>query len=98
VVDAMLALLLAATLLVAVQGLGNLLVVALLVAPAAAARILTRRMAPMLAASVAIAVAGGVAGLEASYHLETAAGASIAGALVAAYALALAWRGLRGAA
>jgi ABC-type Mn2+/Zn2+ transport system permease subunit len=98
VVDAILALLLAATLLVAVQGLGNLLVVALLVAPAAAARILTRRMAPMLAASVAIAVAGGVAGLEASYHLETAAGASIAGALVSAYALALAWRGLRGAA
>lgn len=98
VVDAILALLLAATLLVAVRGLGNLLVVALLVAPAAAARILTRRMGRMLAASVAIAVAGGVAGLEASYHLETAAGASIAGALVSAYALALAWRGLRGAA
>jgi ABC-type Mn2+/Zn2+ transport system permease subunit len=97
VVDAILAVLLAATLLVAVRGLGNLLVVALLVAPAAAARVLTRRMAPMLAVSVAVAVAGGVAGLEASYHLETAAGASIAGALVAAYGLALAWRALRGA-
>jgi ABC-type Mn2+/Zn2+ transport system permease subunit len=97
VVDAMLALLLAATLLVAVRGLGNLLVVALLVAPAAAARVLTRRMAPMLAASVAIAVTGGVAGLEASYHLETAAGASIAGALVGAYGVALAWRAARGA-
>ena len=95
VVDTVLAVLLAATLLVAVRGLGNLLVVALLVAPAAAARVLTRRMAPMMAASVAVAIAGGIAGLEASYHLGTAAGASIAGALVTAYALALGWRALR---
>ena len=36
-----------------------------------------------------------LAGLEASYHLGTAAGASIAGALVGAYALALGWRALR---
>lgn len=85
-VDAILAVLLAATLLVAVQGLGNLLVVALLVAPAAAARRLTQRMGAMIAVSMAIAVVAGMAGLYASYHLRTAAGASIAAALVLAFA------------
>jgi ABC-type Mn2+/Zn2+ transport system permease subunit len=87
-VDAALLVLLAVALLVAVQGLGNLLVVAVLLAPAAAARLVARRMAPMLVASSAIAVAAGTAGLEISFHARTAAGASIAGALVAAYALA----------
>jgi ABC-type Mn2+/Zn2+ transport system permease subunit len=93
--DLALLLLLALTLLVAVQGLGNLLVVAVLVGPAAAARVLTRRMGPMLAASAAIAVVAGVAGLEASHHLRTAAGASIAAVLVLAYGVALAVRGVR---
>ncbi len=86
-VDALLAVLLAATLLVAVQGLGNLLVVALLVAPAAAARRLTQRMGAMIAVAMTIAMAAGLAGLYASYHLRTAAGASIAAALVLAFAV-----------
>ena len=42
---------------VAVQGLGNLLVVAVFVGPAAAARQLTDRIAPMIAIAIAIAVA-----------------------------------------
>jgi ABC-type Mn2+/Zn2+ transport system permease subunit len=42
----------------------------------------------MLAASVAIALAGAVGGLYLSYYARTAAGASIAAALVAAFALA----------
>jgi len=78
---------LAAALLVAVQGLGNLLVVAVLIAPASAARLLTRRMAPMLAVSAVIAVLGGVGGIYLSYHAGTAAGASIAVVLVLAYLL-----------
>jgi ABC-type Mn2+/Zn2+ transport system permease subunit len=86
--DAALLVLLAATLLVAVQGLGNLLVVALLLAPAGAARRLTRRAGPMLAASVAIALAGAVGGLYLSYYARTAASASIAAVLVAAFVLA----------
>jgi ABC-type Mn2+/Zn2+ transport system permease subunit len=90
--DMALAVLLAAALLVAVQGLGNLLVVAVLVGPAAAARLVTRRMGGMMAVAAALAVAGGVAGLYASYHLDTAAGASIAAALVAIYAAVLGWR------
>ena len=46
-------------LLVAVQGLGNLLVVAVLIAPAAGARLLAHRMAPMMAVAAAIAVGSG---------------------------------------
>jgi ABC-type Mn2+/Zn2+ transport system permease subunit len=80
--DIALLLLLSLAVLVAVQALGNLLVVALLIAPAASARLLTRRMVPMMAMAAAIAVTAGVSGLYASYHLDTAAGASIAIVLV----------------
>jgi ABC-type Mn2+/Zn2+ transport system permease subunit len=93
-VDAALLVLLALALLVAVQGLGNLLVVAVLVAPASAARLVSRRMAPMMAVSAVVAVVAGAAGLYLSYYAGTAAGASIAGMLVAAYLLAGAGRGL----
>jgi ABC-type Mn2+/Zn2+ transport system permease subunit len=88
VVDVALLVLLALALLVAVQGLGNLLVVAVLVAPASAARLVVRRMGPMMVVSGAIAVAAGIAGLYLSYYAGTAAGASIAGMLVGAYAAA----------
>lgn len=94
-VDVALLVLLAAALLVAVQGLGNLLVVAVLMAPASAARLVARRMGTMIAASAAIAVVAGAAGLYLSYHAGTAAGASIAGALVLAYLLAGAVRAVR---
>ncbi len=88
VIDLALLVLLALALLVAVQGLGNLLVVAVFVAPASAARLLTRRMGPMLAVSTVLAVVAGIAGITASYHAGTAAGASIALALVGTYAVA----------
>jgi ABC-type Mn2+/Zn2+ transport system permease subunit len=94
--DVLLGLLLAAALLVAVQGLGNLLVVAVLVAPAAAARRLARRMGTMMVIAIVIAALAGVAGVYASYHLHTAAGASIAAALVSVYVLAEAGTALRG--
>lgn len=97
--DAALLTLLALAVLVAVQALGNLLVVAVLVAPAAAARLLTRRMVPMMVAAVAIAVVAGVAGLYLSYYARIAAGAAVAGVMVAAYLLArggLLLAGLRG--
>jgi len=86
--DAILLVLLALAVLVAVQGLGNLLVVAVLVAPAAAARLLARRMLPMMALAVVIAIAAGLAGLYLSYYANIAAGASVAGLMVAAYLLA----------
>ena len=82
VVDLALLLLIAAALLVAVQGLGNLLVVAVLVGPAACARAVTRRMSTMMAVAAAVAVARGCGGLYLSYYAETAAGASIAAVIV----------------
>ena len=88
VVDVALLVLVALALLVAVQGLGNLLVVAVLVAPASAARLVARRMGPMMLASAAIAVLAGLGGLYLSYYAGTAAGASIAAVLVGAYLVA----------
>ncbi len=81
--------LLAAAIVVAVQGLGNLLVVALFVGPAAAARNLSDRIGPMIAIAVAIAVLSGLAGLYLSYYAGAAAGASVALAIVGAYLLSL---------
>jgi ABC-type Mn2+/Zn2+ transport system permease subunit len=88
-VDLALLALLALVLLVAVRGLGNLLVVAVVVAPAATARLFARRLPSLLALSVAVGVLGAVAGLLLSFHAGTAASASVAGTLVAAHLLAL---------
>jgi ABC-type Mn2+/Zn2+ transport system permease subunit len=93
--DVALMMLIAAAIVVAVQGLGNLLVVAVLVAPAAAARLVARRAAPMMGVAAGIAVVAGCAGLYLSYHAGTAAGASIAGMLVLAYVAAAALSSIR---
>jgi ABC-type Mn2+/Zn2+ transport system permease subunit len=87
--DAALLVLLAAATVVAVQGLGNLLVVAVFVGPAATARNLTDRLAPMIAVSAAAAALAGLAGLYLSYYAGTAGGASVALAIVALYLLSL---------
>ncbi len=96
-VDAALLLLLGAGIVVAVQGLGNLLVVAVFVGPAAAARRLTDRMLPMMLIAAGLAVLAGVAGLYLSYYAGTAGGASVALAIVAIYLLSLPLGQLRAA-
>jgi len=73
----------------AAPGLGSLLLVALVLAPAAAALALTRRLPFTLALAAALAGISGAAGLVLSYHLELAAGASVALCAVALAALAL---------
>ncbi len=88
-VELVVMLLVAAAVVVSVQALGSLLVVAVLVAPAACARVLTNRLGTMVRVSVAVAIAGGAAGLYVSYYAGTAGGASIALCLVAGYLLAL---------
>jgi ABC-type Mn2+/Zn2+ transport system permease subunit len=80
----------AAAVVVGTQALGSLLVVAILVAPAATARLVARRLPAMFAVAAAVALAGSVAGIELSYHAGTAAGASIALCLVGAYLVAVA--------
>jgi ABC-type Mn2+/Zn2+ transport system permease subunit len=87
--DAALLILLGAGIVVAVQGLGNLLVVAVFVGPAAAARRLSERMLPMMLLAAGLAALAGIAGLYLSYYAGTAGGASVALAIVALYLLSL---------
>jgi ABC-type Mn2+/Zn2+ transport system permease subunit len=89
-VDAALLVLLALAILVAVQGLGNLLALAMLVAPGATAALVVKRFAPMLWLAAGLALVAGFGGLYVSYYVDTAAGASIAGVTVVLYAAAAA--------
>jgi ABC-type Mn2+/Zn2+ transport system permease subunit len=71
----------------AVKGLGNLLVLAVLVAPAVAARRHASTPRGAMLGGAGVAVLAGVTGLYASYHLELAAGASVALCLCVAAAV-----------
>lgn len=88
VITALLLSLVALTVLVGVLGLGNLLVAAILVGPAAAARLVSRRIGPMMLMAMLVSGFAGVAGIYASYYLRTAAGASVVIAILACYLLA----------
>lgn len=68
---------------------GALLVLGLLLAPPAAAALVTTRMPAMMAVSAGIAAASGPLGLLISWHLEVAAGATIVLVAVAAFLLLL---------
>jgi len=85
VADASLLVLLALAVVVATQALGNLLAPAVLVGPAACARVVSRRLVPMMALAFAITVLTGTAGLYVSFYVGTAGGASVAGAMVLLY-------------
>ncbi len=87
--DLVLLMLIAATIVVSLQAVGNILILALIVTPPAAARLLTDRLGKMMLLSAAIAVFSGVAGLFASYHADTAAGGTIVLAATAFFVLAL---------
>jgi ABC-type Mn2+/Zn2+ transport system permease subunit len=80
--------LLAIAVVAAVLSLGNLLVFALLVAPAAAAMRLGRGVRSQLLLAAVLGSAAGVLGLVASAELDAAAGGSVALAAVALYAIA----------
>jgi ABC-type Mn2+/Zn2+ transport system permease subunit len=95
--DSALLLLLGAGTVVAAQGLGSLLVVALFVGPAAAARRLSERMLPMMSLAAGLAAVAGIGGLYLSYYAGTAGGASVALAIVAVYLLSFPLGRLRAA-
>jgi ABC-type Mn2+/Zn2+ transport system permease subunit len=84
-VDSVLLVLVALAVLVGVQGLGSLLVVTVLVGPAASARLVAHRMAPLMGIATLVAVLAGAGGLYLSYYAGTAGGASVAGTVVALY-------------
>jgi ABC-type Mn2+/Zn2+ transport system permease subunit len=80
--------LLALAVVAAVQGLGNLLVLALIVAPAAAAIRLGRTVGAQIALAAALGALAGLLGLVASAELDVAAGASVALAAVGLWIVA----------
>jgi ABC-type Mn2+/Zn2+ transport system permease subunit len=86
--------LIAVAILVSVQALGNLLVVAILIGPAATARLVTRRLPAMMAVAASLAMAGSAGGLYLSYYGGLAAGASIAVVLVGTYLAAMVARAI----
>jgi len=102
VLDLVLNLLIALVVVAAVKAVGTVLVVAMLVVPAASARLLADRLAGMTILSCAFGVLGGWGGLLASYQLSVrgglrlAAGATIVVVLVACFLAALAVAALRG--
>jgi ABC-type Mn2+/Zn2+ transport system permease subunit len=79
--------LVAAAVAVAVQGLGALLSLAVLVAPALAVRHRAGSAGRAIVAGAAVGVAGGVAGIYVSHHADLAAGATVALTLCLAAAL-----------
>jgi ABC-type Mn2+/Zn2+ transport system permease subunit len=82
-----LAVLLAVAVCVAVQGLGNLLALAVVVAPPLAVRRHVSSVGAAMAAGAAVGAAAGIVGIYASYELDLAAGAAVALALCAAAAI-----------
>jgi ABC-type Mn2+/Zn2+ transport system permease subunit len=90
--------LIATATIIGVQGLGNLLVVAMVIGPAATARHLARRFLPMMALAALVAVAAAAGGLYLSYYADMAGGASVALCVVGAYlaaqvvSIARSWR------
>jgi manganese/iron transport system permease protein len=87
--DALLLGLIGLAIAVSVQVVGIVLVVALLVTPAATARLLANDLAEMVRVTVAVALVSAVAGMYASYYLNTASGGTIV--LVATLLFALTW-------
>lgn len=87
--DLLLLVLVSLTIVVSLSAVGNILVVAMLVTPAAAARLLTDRLTVMLGLSAGLGAASGVTGLFISYHANVAAGGTIV--LVATGLFGLVW-------
>lgn len=82
-------LLIALTIVVSLRAVGNILVVAMLVTPAAAARLWTDRIRVMMLLSATFGGLAGVAGLLISYHGDLAAGGTIVLVVTALFALSL---------
>ncbi|HEY8478140.1 MAG TPA: metal ABC transporter permease [Chloroflexota bacterium] len=75
--DVALLLLLALTVVVALRTVGTVLVVALLVIPAATARLWTGHLVAMMAVGAVLGAAAGVGGLLVSYYLNAPSGATV---------------------
>jgi len=86
----------ALTVVVSFKAVGNILVIALLVTPAATARLFVDRLLPMMALSVALALAASVAGLYIGYHSGVSPGGTIVMASTAGFFAAWLFAPVRG--
>ena len=77
--------LIACTVVAGIQSVGVVLVLALLVTPAAVASLLAKRLVVVICMSAIVAVAASIVGFYASYYLDLASGASIVLVLSAAF-------------
>lgn len=86
--EALLLGLLSVTVVIALQAVGIILVIAMVIIPGATAYLLTDRFERMLLIAVAVSVAASVLGTYASFHLNVATGGAIVLAQAAAFTLA----------
>ena len=91
--------LLSAAIVAALQTVGLILVVAMLVIPGAAAAMLTSRLSTMMVVAAGVGLLSGVAGLYGSFHLDVASGPAIVLVAGACFAVAFLFapRGVVGA-
>ena len=82
--------LVAVTIVISLQAVGIILVVAMLVTPAATAQLLAVRFGRMMAIAVAVGIGSAVVGLYLSFWLDAASGATIVLVMTAAFLLAFA--------
>ena len=87
--DVVLLLLIEATVVTSIPAVGTILAVALIVAPAATARLWTERLRATMALSAALGAASGVVGLAISLQWRVAAGATIVLVAAAMFAVSL---------
>jgi manganese/iron transport system permease protein len=88
-IDLVLLVTLACTVVVALRSLGNILVVALLITPAATARLFVDRVIPMMFLSAGIGAVSAVLGWIVAFHLNVATGALIVCITTATFLVAL---------
>jgi manganese/iron transport system permease protein len=86
--DQLFLILLALTIVTGLQMVGNILILALLITPAATARLLTDRLWVMAALAGALGAASGIIGLYVSWYQQIASGAAIVLAATAMFFLA----------
>lgn len=88
-IDVLLLCILALAVVVSIRAVGNVLVLALFVTPAATARMVARRVSTTVGTAMGFGVAAGLGGLYLSYHAGVAAGGAVV--LVATGLFVLTW-------
>lgn len=89
IIDTLLVVGLGMVVVIGLTTVGVLMAVSMIVAPAVAARIVTRRMATMIPVSVAMGTGAGIVGLIVSYHLSLPSGPVVALCVVTEVVIAI---------